>query len=337
MCNTAQRAGEPRIGGRSIKGLPLLFKGFRRPIWTSYNRKDHLGKDSVIPPFDLRLPRHRTTSVIFASPHSGCVYPQAFLRQSALSAAVLRSSEDAFVDQLFETAPSYGAPFLVATYPRAWVDLNRAQDELDAALIEGVRRNGHNPRIASGLGVVPRVVSGGRPIYRGKISLDEARARIRDVWRPYHAALHQQLVETRATFGEAILIDCHSMPHEAIEPDADYPSGARGPQRPDVVLGDRFGAAASGGIVDRIEAAFAAAGLRVSRNTPFAGAFITQHYGRPTKGQHVVQVEIDRALYMDEARVAPHGGFARFKRLIDGVVAELADIGRADQVGIAAE
>ena len=282
-------------------------------------------------PYELFMPRVRTTSVVFASPHSGADYPRDLLRRTVLDGTAIRSSEDAFVDHLFDLAPVMGAPFLVATAPRAYVDLNRACDELDPALIEGVRRGGHNPRVSSGLGVVPRVVAGGRAIYRGKLSLDEARGRIRDVWRPYHDTLHDILRDSIATFGEAILVDCHSMPHEAIEALTHTKAG-----RPDVVLGDRFGAAADSDVVDRIESAFATAGLKVSRNAPFAGAYIAQAYGRPSRRQHVVQIEIDRALYMDEAAVRPHSGFAAFKQVIDGVVAEIAEIGRA-KLPLAAE
>ena len=281
--------------------------------------------------FQLFMPQQRTTSVVFALPHSGKDYPDHMLRRSVLDRAAIRSSEDAFVDRLFDLAPVAGAPFLVATAPRAYVDLNRACDELDPALIEGVRRGGHNPRVASGLGVVPRVVAGGRAIYRGKLSLDEARGRIRDVWRPYHDALYGLLSDSVAQFGEAVLIDCHSMPHEAIESLGSTRGG-----RPEVVLGDRFGAAAGSDVMDRIEAAFARAGLRVARNAPFAGAYIAQTYGRPSRRQHVVQVEIDRALYMDEVRVMPNAGFAAFKELIDGVVAEIAEIGHSE-LSLAAE
>ncbi|WP_102108554.1 N-formylglutamate amidohydrolase [Oceaniglobus roseus] len=282
-------------------------------------------------PFQLFAPETRTTGVVFASPHSGRDYPAELMQATVLDALAIRSSEDAFVDLLFDSAPREGAPLLTATAPRAYLDLNRAADELDPALIEGVRRGGHNPRVASGLGVVPRVVAGGRAIYRGKLGLDVARRRIDDVWRPYHETLERLLHESQAGFGTALLVDCHSMPHEAIE---SLSRDRRG--MPDVVLGDRFGVAASAGIMDAVEAVFAAEGLRVARNAPFAGAFITQHYGRPARGRHVVQVEIDRALYMDEERVAPRPDFAAFKAVIDRVVAGIAAIGRAD-LQVAAE
>ena len=281
--------------------------------------------------YDLIHPETRSTSVVFASPHSGRDYPWTFLRRTELDKLSIRSSEDAFVDQLFDCAPHYGAPFLCAGAPRAFVDLNRSAEELDPALIDGVSRHGHNPRIASGLGVIPRVVAGGRAIYRGKLPLAEAKRRIDLYWRPYHEMLGRQLNEARGLFGEAILVDCHSMPHEAMD------AIARGAvRRPEVVIGDRFGASADGEIVERIEAAFAAAGLTVVRNAPFAGAYTAQHYGRPSKGQHVIQVEIDRSLYMNERLIRPSGNFAAFQTLIRSVVAEITDIGRPE-LQVAAE
>lgn len=282
--------------------------------------------------FDLTRPAARTSCVVFASPHSGRDYPKSLLARTGLDARLIRSSEDAFVDQLFAAAPEHGAPLLAARVPRAWVDLNRAADELDPALVEGVVRRAHNPRVASGLGVIPRVVAGGRAIYSGKIGLDEARERLDTGWSPYHAALQSLLAESLEQFGESILIDCHSMPHEAIEL-----AGTRGRPRPHVVLGDRYGAAAAPRVMARIEAAFTAAGLRVARNTPFAGAYVTQTYGRPSRRQHAVQIEIDRSLYMDEARVEPHSGFEAFRARLSGVIAEIAAIGATDSGQLAAE
>lgn len=276
-------------------------------------------------PYRLSLPRERGTSVVFSSPHSGRDYPPEFLRGTVLDACAVRSSEDAFVDLLFASAPEFGAPLLAATAPRAFVDLNRSADELDPALIEGVRKAIHNPRVNSGLGVVPRVVANGRSIRSGRIPLAEAQARLDRFWRPYHDCLQNLLDESRALFGEAILVDCHSMPHEAIAS-----VGGRGQSRPEVVLGDRFGASAHGAVIDRTEAAFSAAGLKVTRNAPFAGAYITQHYGRPSKNQHAVQIEIDRRLYMDERLIEPNANFRDFRRLMAGIIEQIAEIGRRD-------
>lgn len=272
------------------------------------------------------MPAALATSVVFASPHSGRDYAPAFLNRSVLDERTIRSSEDAFVDLLFADAPDFGAPLLVANAPRAFVDLNRSADELDPALIEGVYKGGHNPRVTSGLGVVPRVVANGQSIYRGKLTRADVDARLKNVWEPYHRQLQLLLSQSHRQFGESILIDCHSMPHEAI----DVISGACRAGRPDIVLGDRFGAAAGTEVVEQIEAAFAAAGLKVARNAPFAGAYTTQHYGRPFREQHVVQVEIDRALYMNERTVEPNGDFDAFRSLISAVVCEIARIGSLD-------
>ncbi len=281
--------------------------------------------------YNLILPDQPTSSVVFASPHSGREYPWSFLRQTVLDKNVIRSSEDAFVDRLFDCAPEFGAPFLVAGAPRAFVDLNRSPDELDPALIEGVEKRGHNPRVASGLGVIPRVVANGRAIYRGKLSQDEVQRRITDYWQPYHNVLQDLLDQAHTHHGKAILVDCHSMPHEAM--DGIARSGAR---RPEIVLGDRFGAAASGDVIDRIESAFASAGFVVTRNAPFAGAYITQAYGRPSRHQHAVQIEIDRAIYMNEQLIRPNNNFKAFRASLRNVIAEIAEIGQA-RMPLAAE
>jgi N-formylglutamate amidohydrolase len=272
-------------------------------------------------PFTVTMPALRSTPVVFASPHSGRDYPWGMLNLSHLDERQIRSSEDAYVDLLFQNAPDAGAPLIAGRVPRAYVDFNRGSDELDPALIEGVGKGaaGRNPRIASGLGVSPRVVAGSREIYRGKLTHEEADRRIRDCWEPYHARLGGLLRESLALFGEAVLVDCHSMPHEAIE----TLCGGRGPL-PEVVLGDRYGAAASGEIVDRIEAAFIAAGFRVARNKPFAGAYVARQYGRPAENQHVVQVEIDRALYLNEQLVRPNGNFLSVQSSIASVVIQIA-------------
>lgn len=282
--------------------------------------------------YHLVHPATRTTSVVFASPHSGRDYSWSFLRRTVLDSHTIRSSEDAFVDHLFDAAPKVGAVFLKAGAPRAFVDLNRGHDELDPALIEGVARKGLNPRVATGLGVIPRVVANGRSIYHGKIPMSEAQARIDTFWRPYHATLQRLLSENLQRFGQAILIDCHSMPREAVAGMA-----GRGQGRPEVVIGDRFGASAAGEIVDRVEAVFAEAGFRVARNSPFAGAYMAQTYGRPSKGQHAIQIEIDRSLYMDEKAIRPHEGFNQLRSALRGVIGQIAALGAPGSEALAAE
>jgi N-formylglutamate amidohydrolase len=275
----------------------------------------------TLTPFVLNEPVTRTTSVVFASPHSGKADLALFGGQVVLDHKTIRSSEDAHVDRLFSKVIDYGAPFLVAQVPRAYVDLNRASDELDPALIEGVRRNVHNPRVGSGLGVIPRVVAGGRSIYRGKLTLEEAHSRLQTYWYPYHDKLTALLDQSFRLFGESILIDCHSMPREALD------AGRKSGERPHVVIGDRFGAAASARLVDQIAAAFEGQGLRVAHNAPFAGAYSTVAYGRPVRSQHAVQVEIDRSLYMNEATLEILPEFDELQSKLLGAASEIAALG----------
>ena len=284
------------------------------------------------PAYRLEMPETRTGPVIVASPHSGRHYPWGFSRSTVLDERTIRSSEDAFVDMLVAEAPALGAPLLAAEYPRAYIDLNRSCDELDPAVIEDMARAPSNPRVSSGLGVIPRVVANGRLIYRGKLSLREAEHRIAHVWRPYHARLEGLMQATQAEFGTAILLDFHSMPGDALDAVARAP----GAPRPDVVIGDRFGASASADVVNALEAAFQGTGLVVSRNTPFAGAYIAQHYGRPSRGRHAIQIEIDRGIYMNEALIRPNGNFRHVKALLTGVLGRMIGAG-GGEMPVAAE
>ncbi|MGB0967682.1 MAG: N-formylglutamate amidohydrolase [Halocynthiibacter sp.] len=283
-------------------------------------------------PFHIFQPSKQDTAVIFASPHSGRAYADSFLRNSVLDETRLRSSEDAFVDLLFSNAPQYGAPLLCADTPRAYVDLNRSSDELDGALIHNVPKTKSNPRIASGLGVIPRVVANGRSIYRGKMHLTEAHQRLTSHWHPYHNALASLISDTKVKFGQTILIDCHSMPAEALD---SLSSGSA--THPDIIIGDRFGSSCAGEITDQVSRAFLNAGFAIAHNVPFAGAYIAQHYGGPSRGQHALQIEINRSLYMDEQTIRPNSNFEPFKRKLDNVIKTIAEIGRNNQALRAAE
>lgn len=269
------------------------------------------------------------SAVVFASPHSGRVYPPEFLAASMLEPLMLRSSEDAYVDHFLRAAPEAGAPVLLGGVPRAYVDYNRAATELDPTLIAGVSARGLNPRISSGLGVIPRVVAGGRAIYKGKITAAEAERRISQYWQPYHDKLSEVMTDARARHGRAILLDMHSMPRDAVVMNGQHTS-----LRPDIVLGDRFGASAQSALTEAVANIFTQAGLRVARNSPFAGAYITQRHGQPAKGQHAIQIEIDRGLYLDERRVVPNADFASFCILMDAVVCQLVALGRDPGVAV---
>lgn len=282
-------------------------------------------------PYHLELPIGIASCAVFSSPHSGAQYPRNFLRTALLDKRAIRSSEDAFVDQLFASAPSHGAPLLAARLPRAFVDLNRGADELDPAVIRGIERKGANPRVSAGLGVIPRVVAEGRNIRNGKISLNEAKTRLRKAYHPYHDLLQALLSEQCNRFGAAILFDCHSMPHDALS----AAPLVRG-KRPNIILGDRFGASCERWLVEATMAAFTDEGFSVAKNAPFAGGFITQHYGTPSRGIHALQIEIDRALYMDEIAIQPLPEFHDVERRLASVIAKLARIA-APSAALAAE
>jgi N-formylglutamate amidohydrolase len=272
--------------------------------------------DLVTPPLIVHRPVLQTVPVVFASPHSGRAYPPDFLAASRLDPLRLRRSEDGFVDELFAEAPGHGAPLLAATFPRAFCDVNREAWELDPAMFEGDLPdwvNTTSPRVGAGLGTIARVVATGEAIYRGKLPFAEAERRVRDYWQPYHDTLEALLSGTRASFGACLLIDCHSMP-----------ACGNGRAATDFVLGDAHGTACSPQIARMVEQALSAMGYTVRRNDPYAGGYITRHYGRPRERIHALQIEVARALYMDEARIEPGPRFTFVQRDITRLIATLA-------------
>ena len=260
---------------------------------------------AVQPPFEIVAPATQQVPLVFNSPHSGRCYPEAFLAASRLDERAIRRSEDTFVDELFLPAVALGAPLLRANFPRAWLDVNREPYELDPRLFEGALppyANARSTRVAGGLGTIPRIVAENEEIYHGPLPVAEALARIEGAYRPYHAALAGLISQTRTGFGCAVLVDCHSMP-----------SNARGAHAPDIVLGDRFGASCHPSVTALAEATLRRLGYRVARNAPFAGGHTTQTYGRPTLRAHALQIEINRALYLDERTLERTNGFARVR------------------------
>lgn len=270
---------------------------------------------------EICAPAQLGSPVIFASPHSGRRYPTELLRMSRLDRHALRQSEDCYVDLLFDAAPAHGAPLLRALFPRAWVDVNRSRDELDQRMfvdplpaIADTRSN----RVRAGLGVIPRIVADGQDIYERKLKFFEARRRLAACYDPYHQALTQLIAAARSKFGCAILIDCHSMPSAGGAP-------FREGEKPiDFVLGDRFGASCAGAAPALVEQVLGSAGYLVSRNAPYAGGHVATAYGRPSEGVHVLQIEINRALYLDERRITRTAGFDRLKRNIEPLIAALS-------------
>ena len=292
---------------------------------------DLLLRELLVRPFALRLPEHARSPFIFASPHSGSVYPGGFLAQSQLAGPNLRRSEDAYVDELFFSVTSLGAPLLAANFPRAYVDANRAPVELDPAMFDsslGLPVDATSPRVHAGLGVIPRLVRDGAEIYREKLAAAEAHFRLQQLHRPYHAALARLVDETFARYGVAVIVDCHSMPSAAAAPD--------------IVLGDRYGSAASQILMRTAEKALAAVGFRTVRNVPYAGGYTTSLYGRPSCGLHALQVEVNRALYLDEERIVRSHAFTSTARRIAEAFAAIVSLDpailRPDKgLGLAAE
>jgi N-formylglutamate deformylase len=275
-------------------------------------------------PFRIARPARQSLPFVFASPHSGRVYPGSLMAASRLDALTLRRSEDAFVDELFGGVTTLGAPLIAARFPRAYCDVNRSPAELDPAMFAGpldITVDAPTPRVTAGLGVIPRIVRDGAEIYRRKLAPMEARHRLDFLYRPYHAALGKLVEETLAQFGVAVVVDCHSMPSAL--------------SVPDIVLGDRFGATAPAALTGWTENAFVDAGFTLARNAPYAGGYTTTLYGREVEGCHALQIEINRALYLNENAIARRGNFdavqARLMRALTRLVQiDLSELGGKD-------
>jgi N-formylglutamate amidohydrolase len=278
-------------------------------------------RNELEPPFEIIEPADWRGPLIFNSPHSGSIYPPAFLASARLELTQLRRSEDSFVDELFIGVVRQGFPLMRAHFPRCYIDVNREPYELDPRMFEGRLpsfANTRSMRVAGGLGTVARVVGDAQEIYDQRIPVDDALRRIDGLYKPYHRSLRRLVTRVHRDFGAAILVDCHSMPSIAGNRD----------ERPraDVVIGDRYGTSCVAVVADTIEAALQEAGYSVSRNKPYAGGFITEHYGNPPAGLHAIQLEINRALYMDERRFEPIASFGRLAGHLETLAERLSAI-----------
>jgi N-formylglutamate amidohydrolase len=249
------------------------------------------------PPFEIAEPEVWRAPIIFNSPHSGSVYPAAFLGASRIDLPALRRSEDSFMDELIGGLSGRGFPTVRVNFPRSYVDVNREPYELDPRMFSGRLpsfANTRSMRVAGGLGTIPRVVGDGQEIYRERMSVDDALARIEQLYKPYHRALRRLINRAHQAFGTVVVVDCHSMPSVGVSRDE--------PRRPDVVIGDRYGTSCAPLLTDMVENIMSRQGYSVGRNKPYAGGFITEHYGNPPSGLHTIQLELNRAVYMDERR-----------------------------------
>ena len=271
------------------------------------------------PPFEIVEPAEWRAPVIFNSPHSGSVYPDDFLIASRIDLPTLRRSEDSFMDELIGHLCDRGFPIVRVNFPRSYVDVNREPYELDPRMFSGRLpsfANTRSMRVAGGLGTIPRVVGDGQEIYRDRIAVEDALARIEQLYKPYHRALRRLINKVHQMFGTVVVVDCHSMPSVGVSRDE--------PRRPDMVIGDRYGTSCTPLLADRVEETMNGLGYSVGRNKPYAGGFITEHYGNPSAGLHAIQLEINRGLYMDERRYERSDSFSR-------LVADLETL--ADRLG----
>lgn len=293
--------------------------GWRKMVsGTNDGEEDSVLAELYAAPFRLSRPIRQTVPFVFASPHAGRLYPPSFVEGSRLSAMSLRRSEDAYVEELFSDSVELGAPFIAARFPRAYLDANRAPTELDTMMFDGALTVDFDPpsaRVAAGLGVIPRIVRDGAEIYREKLSPEEAQARMTRLYRPYHNALAQLVADTYAQFGTCVVVDCHSMPSAAAIPE--------------IVLGDRYGTSTVPGLMRRAEIAFESHAFTVQRNVPYAGGYTTIHYARPARGIHAIQIEINRAAYLDEERIVPGTRFSDVRARVSAALSELVTIDHA--------
>lgn len=268
--------------------------------------------------YTLQSGPHVSAPVIFASPHSGTVYPSEMRERLCVPLTDLQRTEDAFVDQLYAAATEQGALLLSANYARGFVDLNRDARELDASMFhDGLPRTAGMPsaRVKAGLGCFPRVGASGRDIYAAPMSKRDGTFRLEAVYDRYHQALQAQIDALKQDWSDIVVIDCHSMP-------------SRQPGKssmPDIVLGDRFGSSCSARLTSVVERRCRREGLSVTRNAPYAGGYTTRRYGRPRRGVHVLQIEINRALYMNEMTVEKSAGFDRTRALVTTIIEEIID------------
>ena len=276
------------------------------------------------PPVTVLTPDIWRSGVIFASPHAGHIYPKAFISRSHLTELSLRRNEDAFISELFAPVIDLGVPLLTANFPRCFVDVNRAPDELPYDWTQNAA--GASPRAQAGLGVIPTMLSETTEIYKKPLSLRAARTRLTALYHPYHDALQELITEASLGFGAALLIDCHSMPGFA-------PMGSR---RPDIILGDRFGVSCHPETIARVDQAFRSHGYNVTRNYPYAGGYVTQHYGKPRAGIEVLQIEINRDLYLNPVTMKKKRSYDALAENLKTIIADIID-GQGETALMAAE
>lgn len=279
----------------------------------------------LLPSFDLYGPPDPASPVVLSVPHAGRDYPLTLRTALRVPVEALKPLEDRHVDALAIGACK-GETMLVQRRARAWIDLNRAENERDPQIDGGADRRAlgmQSAKLRGGLGLIPRRIASAGEIWQRKLDGEEVMARIAGDHRPYHATLSDALARAHAKFGIAILLDVHSMPS--------LKSGAQ------IILGDRFGRSAGGRFVSRLEGEAIARGVPCAINTPYAGGHILDRHGDPAHGVHAVQVEFDRSIYLDDARDALGPGIDAATALLRRMIDALADEALAQPTALAAE
>jgi len=270
--------------------------------------------------FEVHEPVSQTIPFVYNSPHSGRIYPPEFIAQSRLEGISIRRSEDHYVDELFGAAVDLGAPLLLANFPRAYLDVNREPYELDPRMFDGLLppyANINSLRVAGGLGTIPRIVAENMEIYARRLPVQEGLERVESVYKPYHSTLRRLIARTHVQFGFGVLIDCHSMPGNV--------RVAGSNARPDFIIGDRYGTSASAELSRTAIGILEEMGFAAIRNKPYAGGFITEHYGRPSRGLHALQIEVNRSIYVDEVTLEKRPDFDMVATAVTSFMRQMAD------------
>ncbi|HMO45751.1 MAG TPA: N-formylglutamate amidohydrolase [Rubrivivax sp.] len=271
-----------------------------------------------VPPVSVRVPAQGGLPIVVDSPHSGTGYPADFGYSAPF--ALLRRGEDLYVDKLYEHAPDFGATFIAANFPRAYIDPNRLLADIDAALLDAPWPGevAAGPKTKLGIGLIWRLL-GDVPIYDRKLPVAEVQQRIERCWRPYHAALAAAIEGAYRQHGAVWHLNVHSMPDDSY-------ARLKLPVKPlaDFVLGDLDGRTAGEPLLALIEGVLREHGYSVARNDPFKGVEIIARNGRPAEARHSLQIEVKRSCYADVERHAPNDGFARVQRALDAMLAALA-------------
>ena len=264
------------------------------------------------PPFFVAGPSRPKKRIILSVPHAGRDYPSTLPRYTRIQAHRFASLEDRHADALVDRAVDLGFTALIAKAPRLWIDLNRAENDIDPGMMREPDTTGHilTMKARGGLGLIPRRTAALGDIWTHPIETADLNARIETIHRPYHATLSALIADACTQFGSTLLLDVHSMPS--------LPKN-RSEQPAHVVIGDRFGQSADARLTECVVAIVRAFGLKVAVNTPYAGGYVLERHAAPHQNVHALQIEIDRRLYLDSAMTSLGGNVRAIQNMITAI------------------